>query len=141
MSWTSQEVNKLVELCEVGISNKAIAVELDKPVNDIYAKRSQMCITIDKVAEKKKAGIVNPEFENTLPKVPLKKDNEIESKRRLIKLLQPAIMKADPNIKELKLSESGNVVEIIYVSGYIKGINIEGDSDLAILADVCRICM
>lgn len=62
MAWTHEEINKLIELCEAGISNKAIAAELDKPITDIYAKRSQMCITIDKVPNRKAAKI-NQEFE------------------------------------------------------------------------------
>lgn len=51
--WTNEEISKLIELCEAEISNKAIAAELGRPVTDIYAKRSQMRITIDKIKEKK----------------------------------------------------------------------------------------
>lgn len=64
--WTNEEISKLIELCEAEISNKAIAAELDRPVTDIYAKRSQMCITIDKIKEKKQPAIVNEEFDKII---------------------------------------------------------------------------
>lgn len=137
MSWTSQETNKLVELCEAGIGNKAIAAELNKPVTEVYAKRSQMCITIDKVAEKKKADIVNPEFENALPKPGSQNYVKYISKEYFLKDLEKVLKKAVPDIVRFSLSPDGNEVTIFFTNG-CKVANIECDSYLAIIKDVCK---
>ena len=49
MKWTEQQVAKLKELCNEGKSNKDIADIMRCKVTDIYAKRSQLGITVDKV--------------------------------------------------------------------------------------------
>lgn len=42
MKWSEEQVNKLKELCYVGVSNKEIAVQLNCNVTDVYNKRSQL---------------------------------------------------------------------------------------------------
>lgn len=70
MKWSETQVAKLEEMCFAGASNKDIAAELNCKVTDVYSKRSQMGITIDKVrAAKPIKGIKpNTEFESSLPK-------------------------------------------------------------------------
>ena len=70
MEWSEAKVTELKELCFQGVSNKDIAVSLGCKVTDVYNKRSQMGITIDKVrAAKPIKGIKpNTEFESSLPK-------------------------------------------------------------------------
>ena len=53
MKWSEQLTAKLKELCYQEKSNKEIATILKCAVTDIYAKRSQLGITIDKCKEKK----------------------------------------------------------------------------------------
>lgn len=49
MKWTPEQVDKLKKLCFEGKSNADIAAALHIHINDVYAKRSQLGITIDKV--------------------------------------------------------------------------------------------
>jgi|GEM_PF-4699605 len=63
MKWSEQQITKLKDLCYQGISNKEIAAELNCSVGDVYAKRSQMGITIDKCKGVKP----NSDFEKALP--------------------------------------------------------------------------
>lgn len=49
MKWTSEQVEILKKLCFEGKSNGDIAKALKCHVNDVYAKRSQLGITIPKV--------------------------------------------------------------------------------------------
>ena len=51
MKWTDQQIIKLKELCYAGVSNAKMAVALKCEVTDIYAKRSQLGITIAKCKE------------------------------------------------------------------------------------------
>lgn len=64
MKWTNEKIGKLQRLCDEGISNKGIAEILGCTVGDVYARRSQLGITIDKC---KKGIEPNPEFEAALP--------------------------------------------------------------------------
>ena len=48
MKWTDSQVSRLKELCYQGVSNKEIAASLGCRPEDIYHKRSQLGITIDK---------------------------------------------------------------------------------------------
>ena len=71
MKWSEAQVSKLEEMCFAGVSNRDIATELNCKVTDVYSKRSQLGITIDKVREAKpiKKGVKsNADFENSLPK-------------------------------------------------------------------------
>lgn len=49
MRWSETQVARLKKLCFSGVSNMDIAAELNCKVTDVYAKRSQLGITIDKV--------------------------------------------------------------------------------------------
>mgnify|MGYP000862970889 CR=1 FL=1 len=49
MKWTPKMEDKLKKLCFEGKSNAEIAEALQIPINAVYAKRSQLGITIDKV--------------------------------------------------------------------------------------------
>lgn len=51
--WNEQMDEKLLSLCMEDVPNAEIAKELDKPVADIYARRSQLGITRDKIAAMK----------------------------------------------------------------------------------------
>ena len=51
MKWNENQIVKLKEMCQAGISNQEMAVALKCEVTDIYAKRSQLGITIDKCKE------------------------------------------------------------------------------------------
>lgn len=53
MKWTSVQVQELKALCFDGVSNATIAAHFGVSVTDIHAKRSQLGITIPKVAEAK----------------------------------------------------------------------------------------
>jgi hypothetical protein len=64
MKWTDSQVSRLKELCYQGVSNKEIAADLKCSLEDVYAKRSQLGITIDKC--KGKGMSVNPEFEQAI---------------------------------------------------------------------------
>lgn len=49
MKWNDEKIAKLKELAFAGKSNKEIALALEMNINDIYNKRSQLGITINKV--------------------------------------------------------------------------------------------
>ena len=70
MKWSETQVARLEEMCFAGVSNSDIAAELNCKVADVYSKRSQLGITIDKVraAQPIKGIKPNKEFENSLPK-------------------------------------------------------------------------
>lgn len=48
MKWNEQQIIKLREMCQSGISNQEMAVALKCKLTDVYNKRSQLGITIDK---------------------------------------------------------------------------------------------
>jgi hypothetical protein len=68
VKWTEDQISRLKELCYQGISNKEIAAKLGCRPEDVYSKRSQLGITIDKC--KGKGMTVNPEFEKDFEKTP-----------------------------------------------------------------------
>ena len=51
MKWTKTKVEDLKDLCLCGVSNAEIAYKLGIDIKDVYAKRSQLGITIDKCKE------------------------------------------------------------------------------------------
>ena len=69
MNWSETQVAKLEEMCFAGVSNSDIAAELNCKVTDVYSKRSQLGITIDKVraAQPIKGIKPNADFEMRLP--------------------------------------------------------------------------
>ena len=62
MKWSDSKSEMLRHLCRQGLGNKAIAAHLECNLTDVYAKRSQLGITIDKC----KGIEPNPEFEKAL---------------------------------------------------------------------------
>jgi hypothetical protein len=68
VKWTEDQTGRLKELCYQGVSNKEIAADLKCSLEDVYSKRSQLGIAIDKC--KGKGLTVNPEFEQAIQKAP-----------------------------------------------------------------------
>ena len=68
MKWSNEQVVKLKELCEKEMPNAEIAKEMELPVMEIYAKRSQLGITRAKVKAAKG---------NTEPQTSKNKDNNL----------------------------------------------------------------
>lgn len=54
MKWSESQVSRLRSLCYQGVSNKEIAADIGCSPNDVYAKRSQLGITISKCKGAKK---------------------------------------------------------------------------------------
>lgn len=48
MKWTDVQIDELKQLCHQGLGNRAIAAQLGCNLTDVYAKRSQLGITIAK---------------------------------------------------------------------------------------------
>lgn len=65
MKWSEEKVELLKSLALAGTTNVEIARQLNAGISDVYAKRSQLGITIDKV-KAAKATIVNPNSEKAL---------------------------------------------------------------------------
>jgi len=61
MKWTEGEITELKEMCSRGVPNKDIARYFGCALNQIYTKRSQLGITIDKC--KGKAATPNQGFD------------------------------------------------------------------------------
>lgn len=145
MKWSDEEVSKLREFCLAEILNAEIAKTLNVDISDVYAKRSQLGITIPKIKamKGKPAMTVNPEFEKAAQEMDIEAAavREFAEKQSLLKLLEPAIIKADKSIDELQLIDKGRLVCIIYKNAARKYANIECDSLLAIIADVTQKCM
>ena len=135
MKWSDEKIKRLKNLCFEGKSNKEIAEALEAPVSEIYAKRSQLGITIDKV-KAQKGMRVNAEFESAV-----KSMEDLNKKAKFIKKLEPVLQMADKNIKNLLLSDGGTIVLIEYKNDFVRGVNIECDSYLAIILDVVKGCM
>ena len=144
MKWSDEKTAQLKTLASAGVSNPDIAKQLGIKVTDVYAKRSQLGITIDKVkAVKKPAQMqVNPVFEKAVKDMDTKVEvtREIDAKRKFIKRLESLLMEAHPSIKHISLMNTGNTV-LIDFGQYGTNVNIEGDSLLAIIADVTRKCL
>lgn len=52
--WTAEKVKELTEMCYREVPNKKLAEHFNCDINQIYAKRSQLGITIDKCKANKK---------------------------------------------------------------------------------------
>ncbi|MBE6822844.1 MAG: hypothetical protein E7518_07090 [Ruminococcaceae bacterium] len=137
MKWSEEKVEQLKSLAYSGTSNLEIAKQLGVTISDVYAKRSQLGITIDKVRAMKsgKAAALNPNFEKVVPASPL------EEKRQLLQLLEPAILMADKSVSSLGIIDGGKTVLVVHKNGAGTRVDIEGDSLLAIIADVTRKCL
>lgn len=65
MLWTDHEIETLKQLCLDGLDNRAIAGRLNRKLTEVYAKRSQLGITIAKC----KGIEANPKFEEAFETV------------------------------------------------------------------------
>lgn len=127
MKWTSEQVARLRELCDAGTPNKDIAAEFGIPTSVIYAKRSQLGITIDKVLAAKDA---------VKPKDPVK-----AQKARFIRDLWQGIGFYYPDIDymEYRVLDNGEeIVQLKYINGSGLGVRVTADSLSAMLRDVAR---
>lgn len=127
--WSDEKVTVLRRLAKEGKSNKEIATELELPIAKIYAKRSQLGITIDKVAAAKSNG--NEEIQDKVSR-----NIEYRRKKEFIRKLRGTVIACGRNVESLELSSSGNFVTIRFTGGSVKRVNIEADSFKAIVLDV-----
>lgn len=74
MKWTTEQIDRLKELCMAGMSNKDIAAELGIEIKYVYAKRSQLGITIDKC---KREQVPIPQKKSSLTKAFNKLEDEL----------------------------------------------------------------
>ena len=118
MLWTDEKINQLRLSCCQGKSNKEIAEILGVSITDVYAKRSQLGITIAKVS----AGPIGK--------------TEYATKVVFLESLTKTLKLANVGVKNLKLDSSGNSVFIIFKNGNNKKVCIECDSELAIILDI-----
>ena len=102
MKWSDEKVMKLKEMCYKEFSNKDIAAVFGIDIRDVYAKRSQLGITIDKCKEQKIDTEVDTAF-RTLLKA-LMKEVEQESpgteKTRKIKEISDALIDLNAKCKK-----------------------------------------
>ena len=68
MKWSEEKVELLKSLAFAGATNSEIARQLNAGISDVYAKRSQLGITIDKV-KAAQAAAANPGPKTELSKV------------------------------------------------------------------------
>ncbi len=68
MKWSEEKVELLKSLAFAGATNSEIARQLNAGISDVYAKRSQLGITIDKIRVAQ-AGTAEPDPEIAPPKV------------------------------------------------------------------------
>lgn len=144
MKWSEEKVNQLRELAFAGVPNPQIAKQLGIGVSDVYAKRSQLGITVDKVrAAKAAAEPQNPEKAppKEINEEHLARNREADERRTLLQLLEPAIIKADPSVRSVVLINQGRLVQIDYANEFRRYVDIQGDSLLAIIYDVARVAM
>lgn len=144
MKWTEGQVNQLRGLAAAGAPNKDIAHQLGISINDVYAKRSQLGITMDKVRAAKATAA--PQDSKPAPPKEIDEDraarnSEADERRNLLQLLEPIIIRADPSVKAVVLRDQGQLVRIEYKNDTRRYVGIYGDSLLAIIYDVTRVAM
>jgi len=86
MKWTEEQVDELKRLCKRGLGNRAIAKQLGCNLTEVYAKRSQLGITIAKC----KGIAPNPEFEKALE--PIKSKGMTRDVKNAFNLLNDAVL-------------------------------------------------
>ncbi|WP_283608597.1 GcrA family cell cycle regulator [Faecalispora anaeroviscerum] len=144
MKWSEEKVSQLKELAFAGVPNPQIAKQLGVGVSDIYAKRSQLGITREKVqAVKDAAAPPEPEAISSkeIDEDRAAHNREADEKRNLLQLLEPVIRKADPSVRSVVLINQGRLVQIDYANEFRRYVDIQGDSLLAIIYDVARVAM
>lgn len=139
MKWSEEKVKRLHDLAFAGKSNAEIAKALGVGINEVYAKRSQLSITIPKVkATRAENPDLTPEVEfHTVASF----ENLPTVKAEVIKRLAVLLMIADKSIKGICLVDEGRQVCISYKNKACEFANIECDSPLAIIVDITRRCM
>ena len=126
MKWTDEQIAKLREMAYAEKSNAEIAATLHKTLSEVYAKRSQLGITIPKVNAAK-------ESKGTL-KV---------SRAEFLSRLEGLLVRADLNVERLQYvydPVSHDCIDIIFCNGAQRRVCIEADSRAAIIKDVLRGC-
>lgn len=143
MKWSDEKVQQLRALASAGKPNKEIAQQLGVGINDVYAERSKLSITIDKI-KIAQAAAAKPSPEAAQPKPSPAVDieaQELDRKHALLDLLAPALGEADNSIVALGLAEDGRSVKIHYSNGAERTAFVEGDGLMAIIFDVVRKCL
>ncbi|MEG1165764.1 MAG: hypothetical protein RSD68_05065 [Oscillospiraceae bacterium] len=130
MDWTKEKIEKLQGMCFAGTSNADMAREFGVPVTQIYAKRSQLGLTIDKCKEVDYRTAVNEPV-----KVPKKLP---VGKAKFIFALEILLHMADKDIVSLELSEDESFITVVFAGEWKRRANIEADSLIAIIKDVVR---
>lgn len=151
MKWSEEKVNQLKELAFADVPNPQIAKQLEIGVSDVYAKRSQLGITREKVQAAKAAKAARGEVIKRDSEEPrqkaisqdehLARNREADERRNLLQLLEPVIRKADPSVRSVVLINQGRLVQIDYANEFRRYVDIQGDSLLAIIYDVARVAM
>lgn len=148
MKWSEEKVNQLKELAFADVPNPQIAKQLEIGVSDVYAKRSQLGITREKVQAAKaardeaiKRDSEEPRQKAIAQEEHLARNREADERRNLLQLLEPVIRKADPSVRSVVLINQGRLVQIDYANEFRRYVDIQGDSLLAIIYDVARVAM
>ena len=130
MKWTTVAAGELRQMCMNGVSNADMAKHFGVPVAEIHAKRSQLGITIPKVAAMKgeKALGIDPEFEAATQEM---------DKAIFVSQLGTLLRKTRCGVKKLALT-TNDCIKILFENGYEKPVDITADSYLAIVKDVCQ---
>lgn len=138
MKWSDEQASQLRELCLAEKSNTEIAFTLGVTLTDVHAKRSQLGITIPKIGALKGKPVmtVNHDFEKAAQNM-----DDALSQKIFFWTLDQILRSADKSINSVVLTSEGKTVTITYRNRTAKIVNIEGDSLLAIIADVTRKCM
>lgn len=148
MKWSEEKVNQLKELAFADVPNPQIAKQLEIGVSDVYAKRSQLGITREKVQAAKaargeaiKRDSEEPRQNAIAQEEHLARNREADERRNLLQLLEPIIMRADPSVKAVVLGDQGQLVRIEYKNDTRRYVGIHGDSLMAVIYDVARVAM
>lgn len=148
MKWSEEKVNQLKELAFADVPNPQIAKQLEIGVSDVYAKRSQLGITREKVQAAKaargeaiKRDSEEPRQKAIAQEEHLARNREADERRNLLQLLEPIIMRADPSVKAVVLGDQGQLVRIEYKNDTRRYVGIHGDSLMAVIYDVARVAM
>lgn len=141
MKWTEEKVKQLKELAFADVENIEIARKLGTGVSDIYAKRSQLGITKDKVKAVKAAKAVEKAAISENDAERIARNREADEKRNLIQMLEPILISADPSIKAVVLRDQRQLVRIEYKNDTRRYVGIHGDSLMAVIYDIARVCL
>jgi hypothetical protein len=104
MKWSDNQTSQLKKLCYEGKSNKEIAQALNCNISDVYNKRSQMGITINKVAkidEPKHAEPCKPRNNIRESTVKLDFDN-LDELQNLAEILKNQVIDINATLEKIK---------------------------------------